>query len=168
MAATRSRARTSRRLARRSSPKGPRLAAGVRAIEERGLPLVKELARLAKRAELPPVKLEGALDILFGAFGAGDERFCGPLLEGWLRARRDKRFRLAMAWLREQLRLSFEEILAEGVQAGAFRRELDPVVFSAICLGAAEGCLLQSASQGGTVSPDELAKFLLQLAVSGA
>lgn len=140
----------------------------MRAIEERGLPLVKELARLAKRADPPPVKLEGALDILFGAFGAGDERFCGPLLEGWLRARRDKRFRLAMAWLREQLRLSFEEILAEGVRGGAFRRDLDPVVFSAVCLGAAEGCLLQSTSQGGTVSPDELARSLLQLAVSGA
>lgn len=168
MAATRSRASTSRRLARRSRPKSPRLPAGVRAIEERGLPLVKELARLTKRAEPPTVKLEGALDILFGAFGAGDERFCGPLLEGWLRARQDKRFRLAMAWLREQLRLSFEEILAEGVRAGALRQDLDPVVFSAICLGAAEGCLLQSASQGGTVSPDELVKFLLRLAVSGA
>ena len=140
----------------------------MRAIEERGLPLVKELARLAKRAEPPPVKLEGALDILFGAFGAGDERFCGPLLEGWLRARRDKRFRLAMAWLREQLRLSFEEILAEGIQAGTLRRDLDPVIFSAICLGAAEGCLLQSASEGGTVSPDDLVRSLLHLAVSGA
>ena len=73
-----------------------------------------------------------------------------------------------MAWLREQLRLSFEEILAEGIQAGALRRDLDPVIFSAICLGAAEGCLLQSASQGGTVSPADLVKSLLRLAVSGA
>ena len=168
MTATRSRAAISRRLARRSRPTGPRLPAGVRAIEERALPLVKELARLTKRTDPAPVKLEGALDILFGAFGAGDERFCGPLLEGWLRARRDKRFRLAMAWLREQLRLSFEEILAEGIQAGALRRDLDPVIFSAICLGAAEGCLLQSASQGGTVSPADLVKSLLRLAVSGA
>ncbi len=159
---------TSRRAARRSRPKSPRPPTGVRAIEERGLPLVKELARLAKRVDPPLVKLEGALDILFGAFGAGDERFCGPLLEGWLRARRDKRFRLAMAWLREQLRLSVEEILAEGVAAGALRRDLDPVVFSAVCLGAAEGCLLQSASQGGTVSPDELVKALLHLALSHA
>jgi hypothetical protein len=158
---------TSRRAARRSRPKSPRPSAGVRAIEERGLPLVKELARLAKRADPPLIKLEGALDILFGAFGAGDERFCGPLLEGWLRARRDKRFRLAMAWLREQLRLSVEEILAEGVAAGALRRDLDPVVFSAVCLGTAEGCLLQSASQGGTVSPDELVKALLHLATAG-
>lgn len=112
--------------------------------------------------------MEGALEIVFGAFGAGDERFCGLLLEGWLRARRDKRFSLAMAWLREQLRLSLEEILAEGLAAGTFRRDLDPVVFSAVCLGAAEGCLLQSTSQGGTVSPDQLVKSLLQLALSGA
>lgn len=114
------------------------------------------------------VKLEGALDILFGAFGAGDERFCGLLLEGWLRARRDKRYRLAMAWLREQLRLSFEEILAEGIAGGALRRDLDPALFSTVCLGAAEGCLLQSTSQGGAVSPDELVKFLLELATGGA
>ncbi len=71
-----------------------------------------------------------------------------------------------MAWLREQLRLSVEEIVAEGVAAGAFRRDLDPVVFSAVCLGAAEGCLLQSASQGGTVAPDELVKALLHLALA--
>jgi hypothetical protein len=140
----------------------------VRAIEERGLPLVKELARLARRPDPPSLKLEGALDVLFGAFGASDERFAGLMLEGWLRARRDKRFRLAMAWLREQLRLSVEEILAEGVARGAFRRDLDPVVFSAVCLGAAEGCLLQSPSQGGTVPPDQLLKLLLRLALSGA
>ena len=140
----------------------------MRAIEERGLPLVKELTRLARRADPPPVKLEGALDVLFGAFGASDERFAGLLLEGWLRARRDKRFRLAMAWLREQLRLSVEEILAEGVASGAFRRDLDPVVFSAVCLGAAEGSLLQSPSQGGTVPPDQLLKMLLRLALNEA
>lgn len=129
---------------------------------------MKELARLARRPDPPSLKLEGALDVLFGAFGASDERFAGLMLEGWLRARRDKRFRLAMAWLREQLRLSVEEILAEGVAGGAFRRDLDPVVFSAVCLGAAEGCLLQSPSQGGTVPPDQLLKLLLRLALSGA
>ncbi|MBI4588403.1 MAG: TetR family transcriptional regulator C-terminal domain-containing protein [Candidatus Rokubacteria bacterium] len=149
-------------------PARRRLTVGVRAIEERGLPLVKELARLARGTDPPPVKLEGALDILFGAFGAGDEPFCDLLLEGWLRARRDKRLRLAMAWLREQLRLSVEEIVAEGIAARAFRADLDPVVFSAVCLGAAEGCLLQSASQGGPVAPDELVKTLLRLAASHA
>lgn len=159
---------THRRAKRQARPTAPRNLVRVRAIEERALPLVKELARLAQRGDSPAVKLEGALDVLFGAFGASDERFAGLLLEGWLRARRDKRFRLAMAWLREQLRLSVEEILAEGIAAGAFRRDLDPVVFSAVCLGAAEGCLLQSPSQGGTASPDQLLKLLLRFALSEA
>lgn len=146
--------------------RSPRLPPGISAVEEHGLPIVRELARLAKRTDPAPVRLEGALDILFGAFGAGDERFCGALLEGWLRARRDKRYRLAVAWFREQLRLSLEEILAEGIKGGTLRRDLDPAIFSAVCLGAAEGCLLQSASQGGAVPPDELVKFLVQLALS--
>lgn len=163
-----SRRRAARRVQPRGGPKSRQIRVRVSAIEERGLPLVKELARLARRPDPPPVKLEGALDVLFGAFGASDERFAGLMLEGWLRARRDKRFRLAMAWLREQLRLAVEEILAEGIAAGAFRRDLDPVVFSAVCLGAAEGCLLQSPSQGGTVPPDQLLKLLLRLALSEA
>ncbi len=157
-----------RSIARRGGARHREVRVRVSAVEERGLPLVKELSRLARRGDPPAVKLEGALDVLFGAFGASDDRFAGLLLEGWLRARRDKRFRLAMAWLREQLRLSVEEILAEGIERGAFRRDLDPVVFSAVCLGAAEGCLLQSPSQGGSVSPDELVKALLRLALNEA
>src|SRR3972149_909118 len=100
--------------------------------------------------------------------GRGLQGRGAPPAEGAGRARRDKRFRLAMAWLREQLRLSVEEILVEGIAAVAFRRDLDPVVFSAVCLGAAEGCLLQSPSQGGTVSPDQLLKILLRFALSEA
>ena len=160
--------RQRRRVQQRATPKGGPVRVRVSAIEERALPLVKELSRLARREDPPAVKLEGALDVLFGAFGASDERFAGLLLEGWLRARRDKRFRLAMAWLREQLRLSVEEILAEGIAAGAFKRDLDPVVFSAVCLAAAEGCLLQSPSQGGAVPPDQQLKALLRLALSEA
>ena len=160
--------RGKRRVQQRGRPKSRRTPVRVSAIEERALPLVKELSRLAGRGDPPAVRLEGALDVLFGAFGASDERFAGLLLEGWLRARGDKRFRLAMAWLREQLRLSVEEILAEGIAAGAFRRDLDPVVFSAVCLGAAEGCLLQSPSQGGAVPPDQQLKALLRLALSEA
>lgn len=136
----------------------------MRALEERGLPLAKELARVARRPAPAPEKLEGALEILFGAFGAGEQRFSDLVLEGWLRARRDKRARLAMAWLREQLRLSVEEIVAEGIARGAFRAELDPLAFSALCLGAAEASLLQSAFQGGAVPPDQLLKFLVRLA----
>lgn len=136
----------------------------VRAIEERGLPLVKELARIARGADPPAVKLEGALEILFGAFSGGGEPFRQLLLEGSLRGRREKRYRLVVAWLREQLRLCVEEILAAGVSAGALRQDLDPQAFSAVCLGAAEGCLLQSEAEGGTVPPDQLVDTLLRLA----
>ncbi len=144
---------------------GRRLPVRVRAIEERGLPLVKELARIARGAHPPAVKLEGALEILFGAFSGGDEPFRQLLLEGWLRARQEKPFRLAMAWLREQMRLCVEEILIEGVAAGAFRDDVEPTALAAVCLSAAEGCLLQSGTLGGAVPPDHLVRVLLQLAI---
>lgn len=125
---------------------------------------MKELDRLARGADSPAVKLEGALDILFGAFSEGNEPFRQLLLEGWLRGRREKSYRLAMAWLREQLRLCVEEILAQGVAAGAFREDVDPAALAAVCLGAAEGCLLHSKAQGGPVPPDALVRTLLRLA----
>lgn len=132
-------------------------------IEERGLALVKELARIARGADPPPVKLEGVLEVLFGAFSGGDEPFRQLLLEGWLRGRQEKPIRLAMAWLREQMRLCVEEILAEGVAARAFRDDIDLAALAEVCLGAAEGCLLQPDTQGGTVPPDQLVRALLGL-----
>ena len=108
------------------------------------------------------------MEVLFGAYGEGDLEFTGLLLRGWLRARADKQFRLALAWQREQLRLSLEDVLAEGVAAGAFRRDLDPGAMAAVILGAAEGCLLQSATQGGAVTAEQLLRTLLDLVLSGA
>jgi hypothetical protein len=95
-------------------------------LDERGLPIVTELARVARSADPPAVKLEGALEILFGAYGESDREFSALLLNGWVRARDDKHFRLALAWQREQLRLSIEEILADGVARGACRTGVDP------------------------------------------
>jgi hypothetical protein len=138
------------------------------AVEERSLPIVREVARVARSADPPTVKLEGALEIVFGAYGNGDPEFSAQLLGGWMRSREDKHCRLTMAWLREQLRLSLEEILAEGLASGAFRRDLEPGAVAAVMLGAAEGCLLQSATQGGAVAPEHLVRTLLRLAVSGA
>lgn len=135
----------------------------VRTIEERGLPLVKELARIAREAVPVAAKLEGALEILFGAFSGGDEAFRQLLVEGWLRGRQEKSHRLAMAWLREQMRLCIEEILTEGIAGGAFRNDVDPPVLAALCLSAAEGCLLQSEAQSGTVPPDRVIRTLLEL-----
>jgi hypothetical protein len=137
-------------------------------IEERALPLVSELDRVAQGTDPPRVKLEGAMEIIFGAYGESDPEFSGLLLTGWMRARGDKQFRLTLAWQREQIRLSLQDILAEGVAAGAFRADLDPGATAAVILGAAEGCLLQSATQGGAVTAEQLLRTLLRLIVTAA
>jgi hypothetical protein len=46
------------------------------------------------------------MEIIFGAYGQSDPDFSEMLLTGWMRARHDKHHRLALAWQREQLRLS--------------------------------------------------------------
>ena len=140
----------------------------IQAIEERFAPIVAAIAHIARGTEPPAVKLEGALEIVFGAYGQSDADFSEMLLTGWMRARHDKHHRLALAWQREQLRLSLDEILQAGVASGAFRKELATGAVAAVMLGAAEGCLLQSATQGGAVPPGELVRTLLSLALSGA
>jgi hypothetical protein len=140
----------------------------VAVIEERALPIVTELARVARSDNPPRVKIEGAMEILFGAYGESDPDFSGLFLKGWMEARDDKQFRLTLAWQREQIRLSFEEILEEGVASGALRADLDPGAVAAVILGTAEGCLLQSPTQGGAVSAEQLLHTLLRLIVSGA
>lgn len=151
-----------------SAPRRPPRPPAAQAVEERGLPIVRELARVARGGEAPGVKLEGALEILFGAYGESDPEFSGLLLTGWTRAREDKQHRLTMAWLREQSRLSLKEILAEGVARGAFRPDLDADACAAIILGAAEGCLLQAPSHGGPVPPARIVGALLALAAPAA
>ena len=122
-----------------------------------------ELARVAKGEEPPRRKLEGAMEILFGAYGASAPDYSASFLSGWLRAREDKQFRMTLAWQREQIRLSFQDILADGVSTGEFRRDLEPSAVAAMILGVAEACLLQSAAQGGAVTPEELLRAVLQL-----
>jgi len=142
-------------------------ASSIQAIEERFAPIVAAVASVARGSDVPAVRLEGAMEIIFGAYGQSDPDFSEMLLTGWMRARHDKHHRLALAWQREQLRLSLEEILQAGVAAGAFRKELDTGAVAAVMLGAAEGCLLQSATQGGAVPPGELVRVLVSLALSG-
>jgi len=138
------------------------------ALEQQALPIVSELARVARGTESAPVKLEGAMEILFGAYGESDPEFSGRLLGGWLQARDDKEFRLTLAWQREQIRLSLQDILAEGATSGVFRRDLDPGAVAAVILGVAEGCLLQTATQGGSVTPEHLLRTVLRLVSNGA
>src|SRR5215510_10693891 len=155
-----------RRVKRKPVPPSPMLE--VQAIEGRFGPIVAAVARVAAGPEAPMVKLEGAMEIIFGAYGLSDADFSELLLTGWMRTRHDKHHRLALAWQREQLRLSLEEILVAGSAGGAFRRDLDAGAVAAVMLGTAEGCLLQAATQGGAVPPGELVKTLLGLVLSGA
>jgi len=108
------------------------------------------------------------MEIIFGAYGQSDPDFSELLLAGWTRARHDKHHRLALAWQREQLRLALQEILEAGTASGAFRKDLDAGAVAAVILGAAEGCLLQAATQGGAVPPGEIVRTLLSLTLSGA
>lgn|SRR5262245_10072598 len=137
-------------------------------LDERGLPIVREIARITQSVAAPSVKLEGALEILFGAYGEGGPDFSGLLLKGWMRAQEDKHVRLTLAWHREQVRLCLEEILAEGLAQGAVRSDLDPGAVAAVIMGAAEGCLLQTATDGGPVAAGELARAVLRLAFTEA
>jgi BetI-type transcriptional repressor, C-terminal len=137
-------------------------------LEQRGLPIVTELSRVAKSADPPERKLEGAMEILFGAYGESDLDYSGSFLTGWLRAREDKQFRMTMAWQREQLRLSLEDILVEGVAGRAFRADLDTSAVAAMILSVAEACLLQAATQGGAVPAEQLLRTVLRLVVSEA
>jgi hypothetical protein len=149
-------------------PAPPGAGAAATQVEQRGRPIVAALARVARGAGSPRVKLESAMQILFAAYGASDPDFSGLFLTGWARARHDKQFRLTLAWQREQIRLSLEDILAEGVRTGGFRRDLDAGAVAAVVVGAAEGCLLQAATEGGAVPDERLVRSLLTLAVSGA
>jgi len=132
-------------------------------VEAQGLPIVRELARIARSAEPAAVRLEGALEILFGAYGTAESDFPDLMMGGWVQARADKQFRLTMAWVREQLRLSLEEIVVAGQHEGRFRSGIDPGSIAALMVAAAEGCLLQSPTHGGTVPPGDVVKALLGL-----
>jgi hypothetical protein len=137
-------------------------------LEARLVPLVKEVARIAGGDGAPLAKLEGMLEILFGAYGAGAPEFTDALVAGWVGARRDVPQRLALAWQREQLRLCLADVLAEGQRLGAVRAALDPGATAALALGAAEAGLLHTPIEGGAVGPAEQLRALLALVRTGA
>jgi hypothetical protein len=125
--------------------------------------VVAELGRVARQSGASRAKLERAMRILFEAYGADDPDFSGLFLTGWARARHDKQFRLTLAWQREQIRLSIEDILAEGVRARGVRGDLDAGAIAAVIVAVAEGCLLQAATEGGSVTGDRVIQSLLAL-----
>ncbi len=146
------------------APAGP----GATQVEQRGLPIVTALARIARTTDPPRARLERAIRLLLAAYGESDPDFSGLFLTGWARARHDKQFRLTLAWQREHIRLSLEEILVEGARVGGFRTNLDAGAVAAVIVGAAEGCLLQAVTEGGAVPAERLVRTLLTLALSGA
>jgi hypothetical protein len=127
--------------------------------------VVKTVAGAWAADDPPEKKLRNCLIALTSAFGEGRELRCQILLRGWAEAASRKPVRLTMAWFREQLRLCLQEILQEGMEAGVFRSSLDPAAFSAVALGAAEGLLLQSSTQGGTVPVEGLVETLQRAAL---
>ena len=146
----------------------PPAGASVEVLDEQVVPIVEAVARAARDAGSPAVRLERALETLFDAYAGGDPGFSALLLEGWVRAQRDKQYRLRLAWQREQLRLLLQDILEEGAVRGLFRSGLDAGAVAAAIVSAAEGCLLQAAMQGGAVSPADLARALVALTLRGA
>jgi BetI-type transcriptional repressor, C-terminal len=151
-----------------AAPPGATATAVATQVEQRGRPIVAALARIARGSEPPRARLEQAIRLLLAAYGESDPDFSGLFLTGWARARHDKQFRLTLAWQREQIRLSLEDILTEGMRTRRFRGDLDPGAVAAVIVGAAEGCLLQAATEGGAVPAERLVGALLTLAVSGA
>ena len=151
-----------------AAPPGAAATAAATQVEQRGRPIVAALARIARGSEPPRARLEQAIRLLLAAYGESDPDFSGLFLTGWARARHDKQFRLTLAWQREQIRLSLEDILTEGARTRRFRGDLDAGAVAAVIVGAAEGCLLQAATEGGAVPAERLVGALLTLAVSGA
>ena len=168
--AARKAARGPRRRARASTPTSRPAPpeTSVEGLDERVGAIVEAVARVARDPGSPVGRLERALGILLDAYTDESSGLSTTLLEGWLRAQRDKQYRLRLAWQREQLRLLFQDILAEGAVRGVFRSGLDSGAVAAIIVGAAEGCLLQSAMEGGAVGPAELARAIVALTLRGA
>jgi hypothetical protein len=143
-------------------------AVSLEALDARVLPIVTALAGVAGEPGPTLARLERAIDMLFGAYAGADPDLSGVLLAGWIRARDDKHWRLRLAWQREQLRLSLQDILAEGAVRGEFRAGLDVGAVAAVIVGTAESCLLQAASEGGPVSTADLARAVVDLTRRGA
>lgn len=138
------------------------------ALDARVLPIVTALAGVASERGPTPARLERAIELLLDAYANADSDLSRLLLGGWIRAREDKHWRLRLAWQREQLRLSLQDILAEGTVRGELRAGLDVGAVAAIIVGTAEGGLMQAASEGGPVSTADLARTLVSLTRRGA
>jgi hypothetical protein len=125
----RARKRTTKRK-RPRAPRRPRPVTGPRptAAETRLLSLAREIARLP---------LAAALQTLAAAWAPG-----GPLLrdvaEAWMRGRASKTSALALAWAREQVRLSLQEIIEAVPKNKRGRIEATPDTLAWVLLAGCE------------------------------
>lgn len=130
-------------------------------VEARVLALAREVASIAARPDPPTLRRDQALARLAGAFG--DDPELGSLLLGaWHRARTDERLALTLAWTREQLRGSLQEILAAGIAIGAMRREPEPAALAWVLLAGCEA-LLREPPGGGVVRTADVLAALARL-----
>ena len=105
---------------RRRAPSRPR-ATGALPVDTRILGLAREVAAIAAATAPPRVRRDLALAKIAAAFG--EDRAIPALLPAAReRARSDETLGLALAWIREQLRASLEEILEAGVRVGTTRK----------------------------------------------
>ena len=78
------------------------------------------------------------------------------------RARSDEALGLALAWIREQLRASLEEILEAGVRVGTIRKDPPPAVLAWVLLAGCEA-LVHEAPGGGAVPTADILHALARL-----
>jgi hypothetical protein len=132
-----------------------------RRVEVRLLALAREVAAIAAAPDAPRARRDRALERIIAAFG-GDPGLASLLLAEWQRARADQELALALAWGREQIRASLQEILEAGVAAGAVRREPGAAALAWILLGACEA-LVREAPGGGAVSTADVVAALARI-----
>jgi hypothetical protein len=95
-----------KRTAKRKRPRAPRRPTLV--TTPRPTPAEKRLLSLAR--EIARLPLAAALETLAAAWAPGGS-LLQDVAEAWIRGRSDKTSALALAWAREQVRLSLQEII---------------------------------------------------------
>ncbi len=144
----------------RSSPPRRRRAVPS-AFEQQILALAREIELIAGTDDDPRVQRDRALARFAEAFESS-AALADLLVAAWHRARVDESLALSLAWGREQLRASLQEILDAGAAAGVMRKEPAPAELAWVLLAACEA-LLREAPGGGIISTQELLRTLARL-----
>jgi hypothetical protein len=148
----------------RPQPARRRRRAAPSPAERRLLELAAEVAAIAAADEPPRVRRDQALGRLVEVFGRDGET-ASLILAAWHRGRADHDLALALAWAREQIRVSLQEILQAGARAGVMRRDRDPATLAAVLLAGCES-LLRAAPDEGAVPTNDLLRVLAQITES--